>query len=146
MSKAVTKKEVLTALDSVENHSDSLPVGNLNFEEAAERMMLSHKKGNKKGVVNCAYHIARIESRTWFDFGLLKKVGHSADGRGVVITNKGGSTLQCNTTDKTFRMYEQLVTLKSRAEAINKDVYLQTSAFGDWAANEWFDMVQVSFK
>jgi len=146
MPKAVTKKEVLTALDNVENHSDSLPISNLNFEEAIERMIAKHLKGDKKSVVNCAYHIARIESRKWFNFGVLEDISHSEDGRGVVIINKNGLTLQCNTTDKTFNMYANLIRFKSRADAIKKDVVLQTSAFGDWDPSEWFDMIQVSFK
>jgi len=138
-------KDVLVALTNNDNYVQTLSVSQLNFDEAVERMLTHHLSGNKKGVINCAYHIARIEARTWFDFGVLESVDHSEDGKGVVITSSDGVIVQCNTTDKTFRMYQQLVTLKSRAEQLDKKVYLRTSAFGEWSSAEWFDMIQVAF-
>jgi len=139
-------KDVLVALTNNDNYVQSLSVNQLNFDEAVNRMLTSHQSGNKKGVVNCAYHIARIESRSWFDFGLLTNVKHSEDGKGVIITNDSDMSIQCNVTDKTFKMYPQLVQLIQKAEELDKKVYLKTSAFGDWSNTEWFDMIQVSFK
>jgi hypothetical protein len=147
-NKVITKEanDVLVALTHDDNYVQSLPVSQLDFDEAVNRMLTSHQSGNKKGVVNCAYHIARIESRRWFNFGLLTNVKHSEDGKGVIITNDSDMSIQCNITDKTFKMYSQLVQLIQKAKELDKKVYLRTSAFGEWNNNEWFDMIQVSFK
>ena len=138
-------KDVLVALTNNDDYVQTLPINQLNFDEAVERMFIHRQSGNKKGVQNCAYHIARVESRDWFDFGVLENVDHSEDGKGVVIMNGDGLTIQCNTTDKTFRMYPQLKTLQAKAEKLDKKIYLKTSAFGEWSNTEWFDMIQVAF-